>query len=110
MSFPSNPPSAKAASPIRPRRAALSANGAEQTRVFQRQVEDTSVGCRERAAASLIAAAAMDTESGQLRLQPSAVSWMARAELIASLEERQKAREGSLLDGAERASRHAGEH
>lgn len=43
---------------------------------------DTAVGCRERAAADLLASAAMSTRNGRQRLETSAASWTARAELL----------------------------
>jgi hypothetical protein len=43
---------------------------------------DTAAGCRDRAAADLLAATAMGTRNGQQRLEASAASWTARAELL----------------------------
>ena len=43
---------------------------------------DTAAGCRDRAAADLLASTAMATRNGQQRLEASAASWTARAELL----------------------------
>jgi len=43
---------------------------------------DTAIGCRHRAAADLLASAAMTTRNGRLRMEASAASWAARAELL----------------------------
>ena len=73
-----------------------------------RRSENTPSGCRERAAFSLAAAAGMDTDNGRLRLEASADSWTARAELLERLELRHDAREASLADAADPArSAHA---
>ncbi|MBA2770992.1 MAG: hypothetical protein H0U34_03095 [Sphingomonas sp.] len=61
-----------------------------------RRVEDTSAGCRDRAAASLIAAAAMDTVNGKSRLEASAATWTTRADLLERLEQLHEARRTSL--------------
>lgn len=43
---------------------------------------DTAIGCRDRAAADLLASAAMPKGNGRLRMEASAASWAARAELL----------------------------
>ena len=65
-----------------------------------RRLEDTSAGCRERAAASLVSAAGMDTANGKTRLEASAATWTSRADLLQRLERLNKTRNGSSsLDG-----------
>ena len=49
---------------------------------------DTAAGCRDRAAADLLASLAMSTSNGRLRLETSAASWTARAELLQRDEEK----------------------
>jgi hypothetical protein len=43
---------------------------------------DTASGCRDRAAADLLASAAMVAGNGRQRMEASAASWAARAELL----------------------------
>lgn len=71
--------------------------------VLQKKLEDTSAGCRGRAADSLAAAAAMDTRNGRVRMETSAATWTARAELLQRLELRIEAREKAQPDGLETA-------
>jgi hypothetical protein len=51
-------------------------------KIRSRLPADTAAGCRDRAAADLLASAAMATRNGQQRLEASAASWTARAELL----------------------------
>ena len=82
-------PPAVAPGPLQPQQPIL----AEPARRLMRRPEDTSSGCRDRAAASVIAAAAMDTVNGRTRLEASAATWTVRADLLERLELRQQARE-----------------
>ena len=43
---------------------------------------DTAIGCRNRAAADLVASRAMPTGKGRLRMEVSAASWATRAKLL----------------------------
>lgn len=60
---------------------------------LERRPEDTAVGCHGRAEQSMVAAAAMDTVNGRQRMETSAATWTARAELLGRLEAKQAARE-----------------
>ena len=60
-----------------------------------RRSEGTSLGCRDRASASLVAAAAMDTANGRSRQEASAATWTVRADMLERLEQRQQARESA---------------
>jgi hypothetical protein len=53
---------------------------------------DTAAGCRDRASADLIAAAAMMTRNGQLRMEASSACWAARAELLQQMDDNFNAR------------------
>ncbi len=61
---------------------------------------DTSLHCRERAAADLLQSAAMITANQRLRLENSAASWMARAETLQWVEDNHARR---TAEAAERA-------
>lgn len=52
-----------------------------------KQLADTVIGCRSRASADLVAAAAMTTKNGQLRMEASSASWTARADLLQRMED-----------------------
>ncbi|MBA3527116.1 MAG: hypothetical protein H0T82_09385 [Sphingomonas sp.] len=67
----------------------------EPTTPHTRRVEDTSAGCRDRAAASLAAAADMDTANAKVRLEASAATWTSRADLLQRLEKLHEARQAS---------------
>lgn len=54
--------------------------------------QDTAAGCRIRAEADLLASVAMLTANERIRLETSAASWSARAELLQGLDERTAAR------------------
>ena len=58
---------------------------------------DTVAGCRERAEADLLASVAMATRNARQRLETSAASWTARAELLQRDEEDFEAQRLSLL-------------
>ena len=51
-----------------------------------KQAQDTVAGCRERAAADLARAAAMDTAQRRATLDRSAAAWTARGDLLQRLE------------------------
>ena len=57
-----------------------------------RQPGDTAEGCRNRAAADLLAAAAMSTRNGTLRMEASSASWSARAEMLQRIDNSYEAR------------------
>jgi len=57
-----------------------------------KQGADTVTGCRDRAAADLLAAAATPTRNGQLRMEASSACWTARADLLQRLEDSFEAR------------------
>ena len=59
---------------------------------------DTAIGCRNRAAADLLAAAAMPIGNGRLRMEASAASWTARAELLQRDEDDFEAQRKRRLD------------
>ena len=67
------------------RRAAKSAAAASAVRA-NRDQRDTAEGCRELAAADLLKAAPMLIANERARMEASAASWTARAELLARLE------------------------
>jgi hypothetical protein len=52
-----------------------------------RRPQDTVAGCRDRAAADLLAAATMTTRNGQLRMEASSASWTERANLIQTMDD-----------------------
>ncbi|MCF2513976.1 hypothetical protein LVY65_02685 [Sphingomonas sp. G124] len=53
---------------------------------------DTVTGCMDRAAADLLAAAAMTTKNGRLRMEASSASWAERANLIQQMDDSFEAR------------------
>ena len=57
-----------------------------------KQPADTVTGCRDRAAADLLAAAATPTRNGQLRMEASSACWAARADLLQRLDDSFEAR------------------
>jgi hypothetical protein len=56
----------------------------------KRKPEDTPAGCRARAAADTIAAADLAPGGMRQRLEHSAASWIARAELLERTEEKSR--------------------
>jgi len=54
---------------------------------ISKQPADTVAGCRDRAAADLLAAAAMSTRNEQLRMEASSASWVARADLLQRMDD-----------------------
>ncbi len=60
---------------------------------FQESVD----GCRERAAANLVQAAAKDTEQGRLRLENSAAAWIRHANLLQGLDDSHAARRAAAI-------------
>jgi hypothetical protein len=61
-------------------------------RPIARKREDTSLGCREMAAADHVRADATDTEHMRLRMESSADAWTARADMLQRLERSHDAR------------------
>jgi hypothetical protein len=61
-------------------------------RPVSRKREDTSLGCREMAAADHVRADATDTEHMRVRMESSADAWTARADMLQRLERSQDAR------------------
>lgn len=57
-----------------------------------REQRDTAAGCRDRAAADLLEAATLATVNERRRMESSAASWTARAELLSRLEDSFEAR------------------
>lgn len=75
-------------------------------RSINKALADTPGGCRERARADLAAAGLTDTVNGRLRLEHSAASWHARADLIQRLDDSFAARQraaSAAADGADGA-------
>ena len=64
---------------------------ARQRRSFKLPA-DTAAGCRDRAAADLLASVAMSTVNARQRLETSAASWAARADLLQRDEDEFEAR------------------
>lgn len=54
--------------------------------------QDTVAGCRDRAEADLLASASMLTANERARLETSASSWLARAALLQSIDDRSAVR------------------
>jgi hypothetical protein len=59
---------------------------------LSKQPADTVAGCRDRAAADLLAAAVMSTRNEQLRMEASSASWGARADLLQRMDDTFEAR------------------
>lgn len=57
-----------------------------------KQPADTVAGCRDRAVADLLAAAAMSTRNEQLRMEASSASWGARADMLQRMDDSFEAR------------------
>lgn len=96
-----HPSTATAPDPLEQSSVLVAADGQPPHEHLHRS-EATALGCRDRAAASLVAASAMDTANGRSRQEASAATWAARADMIDKLEQRQHARElasaAGLLD------------
>ena len=60
--------------------------------------QDTAAGCRIRADADLLATVATLTANQRVRLERSAATWTARADLLQSLEERFAARQSQEVE------------
>ena len=69
-----------------PRRRAAKSAAAESTVRARRDQRDTAAGCRERASADLLKAAPMLIANERARMEASAASWTARADLLERLE------------------------
>jgi hypothetical protein len=52
-----------------------------------KQPQDTIVGCRSRAEADLLASVVVSTANGRIRLETSAASWNARADMLQRLDD-----------------------
>lgn len=61
---------------------ALETTPRPRTRRSFRLPADTAIGCRDRAAADLLASLAMSAGYERLRMETSATSWTARADLL----------------------------
>ena len=66
-----------------------------RARSFNKMATDTPDGCRTRATADLASAVLMDTENGRRRLEHSAATWYARADLIQRLDDSFAARQAA---------------
>ncbi|PSJ40577.1 hypothetical protein C7I55_09630 [Sphingomonas deserti] len=66
-----------------------------RARSFNKIATDTPDGCRTRATADLASAVLMDTENGRRRLEHSAATWYARADLIQRLDDSFAARQAA---------------
>ena len=66
-----------------------------RARSFNKISTDTPDGCRTRATADLASAVLMDTENGRRRLEHSAATWYARADLIQRLDDSFAARQAA---------------
>ncbi len=64
---------------------------------IHRGFKESVDGCRERAAANLVQAAAKDTEQGRLRLENSAAAWIRHAELLQGLDNSQESRRAEAI-------------
>ncbi len=64
---------------------------APRKRRTSKRASDTVAGCRERASADLIAAAAMVTRNERMRMEASAASWAVRADLLQHMDDNFKA-------------------
>lgn len=71
-----------------------------QARGFK-QPQDTIDGCRDRAEADRLAAAVTSTPNARLRLEISAASWSARADMLQRLDNVHEARKAKLARAAE---------
>ena len=66
-----------------------------QARGFK-QPQDTVAGCRSRAEADLLASLVMAIPNERIRLETSAASWTARAEMLQRLDDTHAARKLAL--------------
>jgi len=57
-----------------------------------KQPQDTIAGCRSRAEADLLASVVMSTANERIRLETSAASWNARADMLQRLDDNHAAR------------------
>lgn len=64
----------------------------ERRQTRARQPADTVQGCRDRAAADLLASVAMTTANARRKMESSAHSWTARADLLQRLDDSFEAR------------------
>jgi hypothetical protein len=64
-----------------------------------KQPQDTVGGCRDRADADLLASVAMATANERRRLETSAASWNARADMLQRLDDTHQARKAKLARG-----------
>lgn len=61
-----------------------------------KQPQDTVAGCRDRAEADLLASVALSTANERRRLETSAASWSARAEMLQRLDDNHAARKAKV--------------
>ena len=76
------------ASDTLPKRSRACSAGLPPLSRARRQPQDTVEGCRERAAADLAAAAALDASRGRWKFEHSAAAWTTRADMLARIEGR----------------------
>ncbi len=58
---------------------------------------ETIAGCRIRAEADLLASVVMSTANERIRLETSAASWNARADMLQRLDDNHEARKAKIL-------------
>ncbi len=61
-----------------------------------KQPQDTVAGCRDRAAADLLASVVLLTANERRRLETSAASWSARADMLQRLDDNHSARKAKV--------------
>lgn len=61
-----------------------------------KQPQDTVAGCRDRAEADLLASVVLSTANERRRLETSAASWSARAEMLQRLDDNHAARKAKV--------------
>ena len=88
--LPSPTPSTSAAPAV-----ALSGVGLDRLNHRHKQAHDTASGCRTLAANDLVRAGGMETERGRAKLEHSAATWSARADMLQRLDESAEARKQS---------------
>lgn len=65
-----------------------------------KQPQDTVAGCRGRAEADLLASVVLLTANERIRLETSAASWSARADMLQRLDDNQAARKAKAARDA----------
>jgi predicted RNA polymerase sigma factor len=61
-----------------------------------KQPQDTVAGCRDRAEADLLASVVLSTANERRRLETSAASWSARADMLQRLDDTHAARKAQV--------------